>query len=70
MTADRIALSRDAVTWLYELAWRVGWVSANEVAPCECFRPLIWMGLVEQDDVSFRITDLGAFALATCTVVP
>lgn len=63
MELSTIPLSADAVEWLDELARRGGWVSANDVQPCECFRPLLWMGFVEQDDTSFRLTETGLFAL-------
>jgi hypothetical protein len=62
-----LPLSGDSVAWMQHLARKHesghGWVSFTEVAPSECFRPLVWMGLVEQNDVSFRLTDDGWWAL-------
>ena len=62
-TIDPIPLTSDAVAWLDALARAPGYISANELQPCECFKPLIWFGLVEQLDASFRLTDLGRWAL-------
>lgn len=66
---ESIELSTDAVEWLEALAREPGFVSANDLQPCECFRPLVWMGLVEHDGVSFRLSDLGRWALTTRYIV-
>jgi hypothetical protein len=65
---ESLPLSGESVAWMQRLAREheagAEWVSFTEVAPSECFRPLLWMGLVEQDDISFRLTDTGWWALA------
>jgi hypothetical protein len=62
-----LPLSTESVEWLQRLAREHeaghAWVSFEDVAPSECFRPLLWLGLAEQDDISFRLTDLGWWAL-------
>lgn len=64
---ESLQLSTDAVEWMRALGTDAndGWVRAEEVWPCECFRPLLWMGLVERcgDEPVFRLTDLGEWAL-------
>lgn len=64
---DSLPLSGESVRWMQRLAreHETGreWVSFEDVAPSECFRPLVWMTLVEQDDICFRLTDLGWWAL-------
>jgi hypothetical protein len=68
MMAESLPLSGESVAWMQRLAREhergQEWVSFAKVAPSECFRPLLWMGLVEQDDISFRLTGDGWWALA------
>ena len=64
-----LLLSHDAVQWLQRLARAHeagdGWVSWQDAALPECFRPLEWLGLVEWDDaISARLTEFGMWALA------
>jgi hypothetical protein len=65
---DTLPLSGESVRWMQRLAREheagVALVSFVDVQPSECFRPLIWMGLVEREDILFRLTDLGWWALA------
>lgn len=65
---DTLPLSGESVEWMQRLAREHeagnAWVSFEDVAPSECFRPLVWMELVERADISFRLTDLGWWALA------
>lgn len=65
---NNLPLSGDSVEWMQRLAHEheegVVWVSFIDVKPSECFRPLLWIGLVEQNDISFRLTDFGWWALA------
>jgi hypothetical protein len=63
MTSE-MRLSAEGIAWLEELVRRDGWVSANDLRPPETFRALIWLGLVEQDDVSFRASSEAVPALA------
>lgn len=70
MTAyESMPLSAESIEWLQRLAreHEAGheWVSFEDVAPSECFQSLIWLKLVEQDDISFRLTDFGWWALGS-----
>lgn len=62
-----LPLSSESVAWMQRLAREHeagnGWVSFEDAAPSGCFKPLLWMDLVEQDDISFRLTDFGWWAL-------
>lgn len=64
---DSMPLSGESIEWLQRLAREheagIPWVSFEDVAVPEAFRPLIWLKLVEQDDISFRLTDFGYWAL-------
>jgi hypothetical protein len=66
---EQLELSHESVEWMQRLAreHEAGhdWVSFEDVAPSEYFRPLLWLGLVEQNDISFRLTDFGWWALGS-----
>ena len=69
---EPLLLSGESVEWMQRLAREHeaadAWVSFEDVAPPECFRPLLWLGVVEQEDISFRLTDLGWWALGNFIV--
>lgn len=63
--ADRIPLSLESVEWMRDLAQAGDWTRVEDAWPSECFRPLLWLGLVERDgdEPVFRLTELGSWAL-------
>ena len=60
-----LQLSAESVEYMRALRPDASWTHVEEAWPSECFRPLIWMGLIERrgDDSVFRLTELGQWAL-------
>lgn len=60
-----LSLSAESVEWMERLGANPGWTVVGDAWPSECFRALIWLGLVERDgdEPRFRLTDAGAWAM-------